>query len=402
MFFEFFICIFLRIAYGFALVRLRIFARRKPISVIFLVSEIAKWKAQSLYDLLAKDKRFAPCIYVYPMGLDKKLTETDLRLKLKEKESFFSGKGMNVSIAWDYSKQKFKTDYFNGNGIVFYQQPWDIPPAPRPVSLSLRYLTFYIPYYLVNNYSYELDLCMPLHRHVFRYIVQCPKLADFYNGVRKHIIAGKIVGLGHTSTDGFNILRTDFDYTVIYAPHFSFPNRKRDVYYSTFLENGELILEYAKKHPNIHWVFKPHPRLFLELVNSEVWTKEKAEQYYTDWGQIGYTCYTSDYQSLFVNSDLMITDCGSFLTEYSCTKKPIIRMISSKLNLGPNPILKELYSTIYDVHNNEELLEAMDSLIVKGIDSHKEAREKAVSKLGLCESNAADNIKQYISDTLHI
>lgn len=400
MFFEFLICIFLKVAYAFSLARLRRHSKNNPIQVIFLVSEIAKWKAQSLHDALANDDRFAPVIYVYPTNFESKLTDGELRPILAEKELYFSSKGMNVTNVWNYTEKKCSREYFNRKGVVFYQQPWDVTLAPRPMFLAIRHLTFYIPYYLVNNYSYEAELCMPLHSHVYRYIVQSPELVSFYNRKKMRMYAGKFVGLGHTSTDGYNQQRVNFDFTVIYAPHFSFPNKERPVYYSTFLSNGELILDYAKKHKEVNWVFKPHPRLKIELIESGLWSEEKVEQYYSDWESIGTTCYSADYQNLFVNSDLMITDCGSFLTEYSCTKNPIIRMLSPRLNVEPNPILQDLYSSFYVVHNDDELLHAMDSLIVQRQDPNKEAREMASTKLGLCDSCAAENIKKYLSDLL--
>lgn len=396
------LCYYLRLAYSISLATLRRRELCKPVTVIFLVSEIAKWKAQSLYDLLASDNRFLPCIYVYPVSFEKNLDEEELRPILEDKKNFFSKKNMNVSIIWNYKKKDCYREFFKGRGLVFYQQPWDINPAIRPLSLSKRYLTFYIPYYLVNNYSYDLDLCMPLQSHVFRYIVQSPELEMFYNSMLKHIIAGKIIGLGHTITDCFKMSRTNFNYTVIYAPHFSLPNKKRDVIYSTFLSNGEIILDYAMKHQNIQWVFKPHPRLKRELMVSGLWSKEKIENYYSQWESIGKTCYSSDYQYLFVNSDLMITDCGSFLTEYSCTSKPIIRLISPHLNLEPNPMLENLYSTFYGVHNNFELLSIMDSLIVNRIDPQKEVREEACDRLGLCNGSAAENIRNYLVDLLRL
>ena len=40
---------------------------------------------------------------------------------------------------------------------------------------------------------------------------------------------------------------------------------------------GKDILDYAKSHPEINWVFKPHPRLRTELTYSNVWTKKEVD-----------------------------------------------------------------------------------------------------------------------------
>ena len=47
---------------------------------------------------------------------------------------------------------------------------------------------------------------------------------------------------------------------VIYAPHHSFMSDSI-LNYGTFDWNGKYILEWAKKHSEFNWVFKPHPLL---------------------------------------------------------------------------------------------------------------------------------------------
>ena len=152
----------------------------------------------------------------------------------------------------------------------------------------------------------------------------------------------------------------------------------------------------------IKWIFKPHPRLKSELEVTGTWSKEKILRYYEEWEIIGESCYTSDYLSLFVNSDVMLTDCGSFLTEYACTKNPIIRMVSPLLKLSPNPVLEELYSTYYCVHDNKELEKALDLLVIRRDDPNKQRRCNAIEKIGFGNNSSAENIRDYISKLLHI
>lgn len=393
---------YLRICYKIALHKVRTSNNiHKPITVYFLVSEISKWKAQSLYDLMECDNRFHPSICIYPYDREQGLPKSSIDQLLREKESFFRNKNIRVINIWDSQKSCVDLSYFNSEGIVFYQQPWDIPPAPMPIQIAKKWLTFYIPYYLVNNYDKHLELCMPLHRQVYRYIVPSEGIKNFYlKEVSRYKFAGKLVGLGHPSVDNILCLkRTNSDFTVIYAPHFSFPYKSitRPLYYSTFLENGAYILDYAKSHKNIKWVFKPHPRLKSELEVTGAWPLEKIESYYREWEKIGEACYDSDYQSIFVNSDVLLTDCGSFLTEYACTRNPVIRLVLPGHNLLPNPALKELYSTYYCVTGNEELEVALDCVVNKKMDPQKEERNKAINQLELCNSRSSERILNYLS-----
>ena len=395
---------YLRVRYKMTLFKLRKEVRREGfVQVYFFVSEIAKWKAQSLYDLMELDKRFVPVICIYPMGIESGDDNHILTL-LSEKESFFQNKNMRVTNIWDVKNKCIDMSLFKTKGIIFYQQPWDVPPAPTPLQVSRNWLTFYFPYYLVNNYAKTLELYKRLQRHIFRYIVPSEDIKNFYyKEVCRYAFAGEIVGLGHPCVDYLiSTKRTNMGFTVIYAPHFSFPVKSvnRPFYYSTFLDNGELILNYAKKHREIKWVFKPHPRLKSELEITGVWSKAKIQDYYDEWEKLGEACYTSDYQSLFVNSDVMITDCGSFLSEYACTRNPIVRMVLPGLNILPHPALEELYSTYYCVCNNDELEDVFDMLLVKRNDPKKELRNKAIDKIEFCNNSSAERILEYISNML--
>ena len=405
---NFLITLYLKACYKLALYRVRVLAKNhKPIIVFFFVSEIAKWKAQSLYDLFKLDDRFSPTICVYPMAKETSIDKSQLCAILSEKKSFFFNKGMKVINIWDVQKGEVDMSYFSSSmgGIIFYQQPWDVPPAPTPLQVASRYLTFYIPYYLVNYYDKHLELCQKLHKRVFRYIVPSDDIKKAYlQDVNKYEYSGKIVGLGHPCID--NLLsskRSCKQFTAIYAPHFSFPcdTVKRPLYYSTFLDNGEYILDYAKKHSDIRWIFKPHPRLRSELEETGVWTPNHIKQYYEEWERLGDVCYTSDYQTLFVNSDVMLTDSGSFLTEYACTGNPIVWLVPSRQSLLPNPILNDLYSTYYKVDNNSELADILNLLIVNRQDFQKTERHKALGKLGLLD-RSAERIFQNILSLLYI
>ena len=80
---------YLRVRYKMTLFKLRKEVRREGfVQVYFFVSEIAKWKAQSLYDLMELDKRFVPVICIYPMGIECG-DDNNILTRLSEKESFF-------------------------------------------------------------------------------------------------------------------------------------------------------------------------------------------------------------------------------------------------------------------------------------------------------------------------
>ena len=145
---------------------------------------------------------------------------------------------------------------------------------------------------------------------------------------------GKVVGLGHTGLD-FIYLNSDKnidDNVVLYAPHWSFSHPRNPNFegYGTFLWSGKFMLEYARRHPEFKWIFKPHPSLKQKLLLSGAMTKESVESYWRDWSGISTVCETCEYHELFLKAKAMITDSASFLTEFGATGKPLIHLISSE------------------------------------------------------------------------
>lgn len=384
--------------------RLRKVYGKRKIVVAFCISEIAKWKSQSLYDLLEKTGAYHPVIFVYPSSLDFNNRDSTVETLLERKMSFFAEKGMAVINVWDCNSNQCVIPKTARPDIVFYQQPWDTPPFPTPLQIADYALSFYIPYYLVNNLELRLETGLLLHRLVFGYIVQNKDLAKLYDSeLKKRHYAGRCLGLGHTIVDNLTTKIADQEENyVIYAPHFSIPvpGINRPVTYSTFLDNGKLILEFAKQHPEVKWVFKPHPRLKFELKNTGVWSDSEVDAYYVEWAKVGFVCETPDYIEHFQRSSAMITDCGSFLTEYSCMDKPLIRLYYHKDNLPPNPILENLYNTFYYAHNNDELQELLESIISLHQDPNKDARHEEVTRVGLNQSNTSEKIIYYLDSLL--
>ena len=397
---EYCFALLLKYKYWRTICRLRKVYGKRTIVVAFCVSEIAKWKSQSLYDQLAQTETYCPVIFVYPSPLEFDSKDTTIESFLEKKINFFKAKGMEVINVWDSSSHRCVIPETSRPDIVFYQQPWDTPPFPTPLQIADYALSFYIPYYLVNNLAIGLETGQLLHRLVFGYILQNEEHARLYEvELKKKHYAGRCLGLGHTIVDTLTtrIAEQEEDY-VIYAPHFSFPipELKRPVTYSSFLENGRLILEFAKQHPEIKWVFKPHPRLKYELKTTGVWSNSDVEAYYAEWAKVGIVCETSDYIEHFQRSSAMITDCGSFLTEYSCMDKPLIRLCYHKDNLPPNPILEKLYGTFYYAHNNDELQELLESVICQHQDPNQAVRHEEVVRVGLNNSDTSRKIINYL------
>lgn len=373
--------------------------KKKVKKVLFLINENSKWKAQSLYDLMASSDDFEPVIAITAADVQKNLPNDKKKQIIEDNLKFFKSKKMKVVQAFNPERNKAVDLAEFESDIVFYQQPYAIPKVQDINAVSKYALTCYIPYYLPSRINYELECDYIFHRELYRYYVLNNELKSAY---KEHLedsesYSDNICATGHTMLDYFYLNKNkeyiSKDY-VIYAPHWSIYNKKynyNNINAATFDKTGKLILEYSKKHKEINWVFKPHPTLKTALMRIGMPMSDISD-YYSEWESFAKCCYDSDYMDLFMKSKALITDCGSFLTEYSCTKKPIIQLISSHCNFVPYEFLRPVFDTFYTVKDNEKLTDVLDKILVNGDDTKKQKRENLPVLEELTSNYAALNI----------
>lgn len=186
---------------------------------------------------------------------------------------------------------------------------------------------------------------------------------------------------------------------VIYAPHHSFD--KGGLNYATFLWSGKYILEWAQKHSEIDWLFKPHPRFKTALLVNKIMTIEEIDRYYSAWDKIGKVYDDGNYFEFFKNSKCLISDCSSFLTEYLPTEQPVIHMRNK--NAIPYSVLNnKIIKAYYSVWNIKELEKTLENILIENNDPRKIARQKLIEKLNLKNINASDNILDFLYKVLEI
>lgn len=386
--------------YDKLLSKLRKKYKKEKIKVVFIVRENQKWSYQSLYDLLASDENFEPLILVSLLVSVHDGKDTT-RNNLEENYNFFKSRGMNVDYLYENNKPK-DLKQFNPD-IVFYDQSWDLFKKHSPYYVSEYALTCYCSYsyetlYDKDNYTHTFHGL--LYKYFIEHELNMIRYAVCSNRARENcVITGypKLdVYLDEKCTNGKHFFKEPEKYKIIYAPHHSFDNVLQ---LSTFLENGKFILDLAKKHPETTWLFKPHPRLKFALQKSGYMTEEEIEEYFNEWEKIGSVYTEGDYFGAFEESDLMITDCLSFLAEYLPTTKPLIRLIN-KNSLPLNRLGERVVSEYYTASDNQELVNLLDEIVYKNNDLKKERRKALALKLFDKETKASEKIFQHIDNVL--
>lgn len=376
----------------------------EKIKVLFLVNENSKWKTQSLYDEFSKSEKFEPVIALTIADAQKRLSKKDKLQILEENYKFFNDKGMTCVYAWNTKTNRaINLKNFNPQ-IVFYQQPWYLPKIQKPNVVSKFALTCYVPYFVPNYGILNMDY-FDFHKFLFRNYVLNKDWENIYKEYAGEDYGKNIRAIGHTMLDDIYLnkdkgndansdKKEEKPNYVIYAPHWSIPygENENDENYGTFLWNHKLILNYAQNHPEVNWVFKPHPTLKLALKRTGLFTDEAIENYYKEWEKIATPCYSSNYMDIFLESKVLITDCGSFLVEYFCTGKPIVHLISDKCKVVPPLTSQKIFDTFYKVRNAGEFYNSLDTLLQRNYDYKKDDRLKVLKELNLENCYAAKNI----------
>ena len=378
-------------------------ARGEKINVAFHIYDASKWKCQEIFNLLDKDEHFHPYIVATRCGSDFLNTSYQEPNMVFKTFDFFKNKNMEVYLSYDPKENKFLPfEKLNPRpDIIFYQHPWYVVTNQGPVVCSKFALTYYVPYFVATSVS-PIEYYLRFHRYIQAHYVPSKEIKEYYS---KNMANGgkNLVASGHPILDYFYI-NSNKQYEdkkwVIYAPHWSIDSRC-SLGWGTFLWSGKFMLDYAKKHSEINWVFKPHPGLAQTLLAHSHMTKEQIDKYWSEWEKLGVVHTTGDYLDMFMESSAMITDCGSFETEYFLTKKPLIHLFSK--NAMPfNPFVTSLVESYYSAKDETELENTLDRVVIQGDDWLYNKRKQTAQRLNFKPEFASEKIFEDIKKTLEI
>ena len=349
---------------------------KNPLNVVFYVYDETKWKSWSVYNRMKEYERFNPKIVVTkncaPEGNPNYQTAEDV----KKCCDYFKNRGVQAEFGYDIEKNEFIPFEKFSPDIIIYSHPWYVYKTQGPVMCSRFALTYYIPYFIPASEQWH-EYGLRFHSYIFGHFVPTETVREFYSKNMPN--KGKSLRVaGHPVFDELTENGGEKKY-IIYAPHWTVCGD--NLRFGTFDWSGYKILEFAKLHKELNWVFRPHPLLYKFLLTSGFMSKEEADNYYNEWKNTGILSEGGDYTDLFSKSYAMITDCGSFLTEYFVTGNPVIHLISDKFT--PNPLTKQIDEVYYGAHNTEEMDGFLAEVILNKNDYKKQERCELLQKLNL-------------------
>ena len=354
---------------------------KKTIKVAFFAIHSSVWKYDYLYHLMCEHPLFDPVIVVCPAvnyGEENMLREMDKCYNM------FVSRGYNVIRTYDTESKEYLNIKKDVNpDIIFYTNPYKGLIDDRYYITKFGdVLTCYVSYNYGNSSLYSMFHNLELHNLVWRIYseTESHKKYSIKHAFNKGV---NVVVSGYPGTDVFfdssyvfgNVwkIKNTALKRIIWAPHHTVEENE-NICYSCFMKYAQFMFDIAVKYQNqIQIAFKPHPLLRVKL--NRLWGESKTTEYYENWNRIpNGMLFENDYVDLFLSSDAMIHDCGSFITEYLYTCKPVLRTDNGRdLESEFNPFALECLSVYYHAKSKADVEDFIVDVII-GKDSLKEKR----------------------------
>lgn len=358
---------------------------KERIKIVFFATNLSMWKYQDLYEELCKYSCFVCYIVLSPayhVSMEQKVHDVHLlRDYFKSKRIPFLDYKLQDDQGYDV-KVKIDPD------ILFYPQPYAsfLSPLHHSSHFEDKLLCYY-PYAFwtgkdgwsynnrFQNLAWKLFYSTELNRQdAIRYSFRKDKNVEV---------------VGYPDTDTFLAYKNKGQEIwkkqskpkkrLIWAPHFSIPDMQNQlIQISNFLWMADLMLEVAERYrDDLQIAFKPHPLLISRLYMHPDWGKKKTDAYYQKWAEMENTQLEElGFVNLFMTSDAMIHDCGSFMVEYHYSQNPVMYVLCDEKDRIStlNELGLQAFNAHYKGHDRAEVLHFIEQVVLAGKDPMRPQR----------------------------
>ena len=353
---------------------------KDQINVVFVAMSLSMWRYQDLYEAMSRHPRFKSSIVILP---GRQYTKDQQLSEKKKLISYFTEKRCQFVLDDDSNRENIIKELHPD--ILFYPQPYLECFDKKYEHIAFRNsLLCYYPYaFWMSKGAWSYD--QPLHNYAWKLFY--PTELHRKDAQAFALNRGRnIEVVGYPNADHF--LHDRFDDVwkpqnrtkkrVIWAPHFTI--KPGYVSQSNFLWMADFMLSVAKKYSDkIQFVFKPHPLLFSELCKHAKWGEEKTKQYYDEWQSGENTQLESGtFIDLFMTSDAMIHDSGSFCVEYHYSGNPVMyiarnfeEQVAEKGEFGQLAMRQH-----YVGKDEEDIIRFIEKTVLYGDDPKKDERKR--------------------------
>lgn len=386
----------------------KIKAQKKPIRICFAVVYDSVFQGEPLFMQLLNDKDFSPFILVIPdIARGRENEKFQLQKTLKSLRKKYGDK---VQSSYSYQDKRYK-DYSEEIDIICTANPYDqmTHPLYSITYLSQKCLPIYFNYaYPNDHYSYtHIASTLPLSL-MWKYFTESDKVTQTF---KEHMLnnGANLVTVGYIKMDRLaeQKKRPSKRKSIIIAPHHSVGQQFKNVYnISTFMQHADLYQKLPELYPEIDFIFRPHPLLFPTLAKNDIWGKEKTEAYFREIQSHNNMTWQNggDYFETFTNADGMIHDCGSFVSEFVYTGKPMCFLLSHEKNIDYFFMENgaEILRNSYLAYTSDDIRKYIEQVIICGNDEKSAQMAKSRLTTMVNYPNATSIALQHIKQSLGI
>lgn len=368
---------------GYKKVLKRLRNKKGPLNVLFIAVYASSWKYDSLFQLMQQDDRFNPSIIVCPpLGRGRE----HMMESMKGCREFFIKKQYPFTCVYDEQSDSYVDVRRFAPDIVFFTNPYaKLVDSRYHLGGFKNSLTCFVNYGFLNT-PFKWGFADTFHQGVWRFFIECSdnlRLIKEYS----YIHASNCVVTGYPMYDVFSNAKVEGKEwknrdrrfkRIIWAPHHTVSNSVGLLQLSTFELYYEVMLKLADKYKDeVQFVFKPHPALKPNLYNLESWGKDRTDAYFNQWMLGENTSLVSgDYVDLFISSDALIHDCGSFTIEYLYVQKPVLYLSNNDKESQCNEVGKKAYDCHYHATTPAQIEQFIVDVVLGEDDPLKQQRSQ--------------------------
>lgn len=377
----------------------------RKIRVGFAVTYASAFPAKPLYNLMLSSHIFEPVIVLIPDALREK--ENFIGSLIEQERAL--GEIAN-ELQWGVDRDSAVVlDAFRDMDLICFSTPYAEMTLDLHSIASLTArgkLVFYINYsFGVSVYDLNFlhlghitrlwKVFLPTRYHAKRWQKYNPVLKDriIVSGYPKLdlLLSGKTV-ITHESQRK----------RVILAPHHSVDTHSSDWSLGDFLLLADRYAEIPTMFPSLDFIFRPHPLLRNKLENNPSWGKDRTADYFSflESQPNVEIDLTGNYTELFLSSDAMIHNSGSFLAEYLFTGKPAGFMIQDVrlLKKSLNPYGLKCLKSHHALNSTKDVKNFIEKTVIGGKDSLKWRRAPLVDEyVAAATPSASEKILEHIT-----
>lgn len=357
--------------------------KAKKIRVCFSVVYDSVFPAECVFNEMLKDDYFEPFILVIP---DAVRGDENMFYQMNKTYKSLSKKYKNVFMAYDKASDKF-IDWHTKIDICIFANPYDgMTKDIYTVEYLSKYaLCVHIPYGYSGCLSYNKRLYKSDEYSKFwRIYVENNQTYKLIKKYKKSPINNLFVS-GYPKMDMLKqYKRQNKQIQIMITSHHTITPWRKGLNISQFLRFADYYLTLPKKYPDIKFIFRPHPLLFVKLEQNDMWGKTKSKQYIekiTSFKNVEYQ-EGGDYFQSFIDSDGIINDCGSFLVESFYFPMPQCFLLKNKKEkrIEFTSYGRKILKHVYRAYKEKDIDNFICSVVLNKCDPLKQARLKLAHK----------------------